>query len=235
MKGQILEREKSRKDKVAQEQRDDQMPGLKFGEFEDRYAAMKDRYMQSLKHQLEEKEARNKQKESEKLKDMDRLRKDIRRQVDEEKVEKKDRQRYKREFYENENKRIAQNQEFKKNKRQDEINKDLRLHDQQMSNLKEEEARRRKQVDDRESKYLEDLKKQIDDNIAIRKNKTERERRLPPAMTAMMSTKEVEDLLKCMECEKPYPSNRLSFNTAGICLSPEKHTHDFKSSRKGKK
>jgi hypothetical protein len=115
-------------------------------------------------------------------------------------------------------------------KQQEETAKDLNLHDIQMMNLKEEEAKRRKQVNDRESKYLEELKKQIDDNIAIRKNKSDREQRLPPSIAGMMSTKEVEDLLKCMECEKPYPENRLSQNTAGICLSPEKHKHDFRTS-----
>jgi hypothetical protein len=113
LQGQIREREKSRKDKQDQDARDDTMPGMKFGEFQDRYAAMKDRYILSLKEQLMEKEARNKLKEGEKQKDMDRLRKDIRRQIDEEKAEKKGREKYKRDFYAQENSRMAQNKEVK--------------------------------------------------------------------------------------------------------------------------
>lgn len=49
---QINDREKSRKLRIEMENRVDDYEGMKFGDFQDRYAAMKDRYIQSLKEQL---------------------------------------------------------------------------------------------------------------------------------------------------------------------------------------
>lgn len=80
---------------------------------------------------------------------------------------------------------------------------------------KEEEERRRRLKCDREEQYLEDLKRQIDENIEIRKDRAERAKKIS-GLNSMVYTKEIEELLKCMECHKKYPPSRMMYNAAGI-------------------
>lgn len=153
----------------------DTLPGLKFGEFEDKYAAMKARYMQSLREQLLEKERKGKKLDEEKVKDMERIKQEINKQIQQEKEEARKRDRSKRAFFEEEARRVKELQKAKKRKAEEEVRRDQELFDKQVEAAKEEEDRKKRATAEREAKYLDELRRQIDQNIQLRKdrNKTQ--------------------------------------------------------------
>jgi len=165
--------DKRRKSARHQNDRElDTLPGLRFGEFEDKYAGMKSRYMKSLKEQLDEKDKKGKKIDEEKNKDMERIKDIIDKQVREEKEENRKRDKSKKAFFEEEARRVKDIRNAKKRRADEEVRKDQDLYGKQCEAAREEEDRKKRATAEREAKYLEELKCQIDQNIQIRKERT---------------------------------------------------------------
>lgn len=155
----------------------DTLPGLRFGEFEDKYAGMKSRYMKSLREQLDEKEKKGKKIDEEKNKDMERIKEIIDKQVREEKEEARKRDRSKKAFFEEEARRVKDLQKAKKRRADEEIRRDQDLYDKQCEATREEEDRKKRATAEREAKYLDELRCQIDQNIQIRKDRNKNQQK----------------------------------------------------------
>ena len=114
LKKQIVDQASRKNAKRRNEDELDQLPGLKFGEFEDKYAAMKARYMQSLKEQLLEKEKKGRRLNEEKSRDMMRIKEEMSKQIQEEKAEQRAISKTKKAFFDEEARRLKEIQGKKK-------------------------------------------------------------------------------------------------------------------------
>ena len=100
------------------------------------------------------------------------------------------------------------------------------MYNQKLLEEKEDELRRQSMAKEREQRYLEDLRTQIDNNKCSKQMRDQQTRK-QVAMSSLLYTKEELEQMRCMECEKVYPSNQLSKNRDGICLHEEEHQHTW--------